>query len=184
MLINCVAYQDGKRLAEIQPQEIHRYLAMPNCFVWVALLDRDDGSLELMQAEFDLHPLAVEDAKHGHQRPKIEEYDDSAVRGPAPARAGERRLARRRGQRVRRPQLRADDPQPCRAGLRGRARTLRARAGTAEERLRLRALRTDRCGRRSLLPAARCHRNRAGRHRGPDLRRHFATGERRGALLR
>ena len=77
MLINCVAYQDGKRLAEIQPEEIHRYLAMPNCFVWVALLDRDDGSLEQMQAEFDLHPLAVEDAQHGHQRPKIEEYGDS-----------------------------------------------------------------------------------------------------------
>ena len=30
-----------------------------------------------MQAEFDLHPLAVEDAQHGHQRPKIEEYGDS-----------------------------------------------------------------------------------------------------------
>jgi magnesium transporter len=27
-----------------------------------------------MQEEFDLHPLAVEDARHGHQRPKIEEY--------------------------------------------------------------------------------------------------------------
>jgi magnesium transporter len=30
-----------------------------------------------MQEEFDLHPLAVEDARHGHQRPKIEEYGDS-----------------------------------------------------------------------------------------------------------
>jgi magnesium transporter len=30
-----------------------------------------------MQAEFDLHPLAVEDARHGHQRPKIEEYGES-----------------------------------------------------------------------------------------------------------
>jgi magnesium transporter len=29
-----------------------------------------------MQEEFDLHPLAVEDARHGHQRPKIEEYGD------------------------------------------------------------------------------------------------------------
>jgi len=29
-----------------------------------------------MQAEFNLHPLAVEDARHGHQRPKIEEYGD------------------------------------------------------------------------------------------------------------
>jgi magnesium transporter len=30
-----------------------------------------------MQDEFDLHELAVEDARHGHQRPKIEEYGDS-----------------------------------------------------------------------------------------------------------
>jgi magnesium transporter len=29
-----------------------------------------------MQEEFDLHPLAVEDASRGHQRPKIEEYGD------------------------------------------------------------------------------------------------------------
>jgi len=77
VLINCVAYQDGKRLAEIQPQEIHRYLAMPGCFVWVALLERDPQVLEQMQEEFDLHPLAVEDARQGHQRPKIHEYDDS-----------------------------------------------------------------------------------------------------------
>jgi magnesium transporter len=30
-----------------------------------------------MQAQFDFHPLAVEDARHGHQRPKVEEYGDS-----------------------------------------------------------------------------------------------------------
>ena len=77
MLINCVAYQDGKRLAEIQPSEIHRYLAMPGCFVWVALLERDPAVLEQMREEFDLHPLAVEDAQIGHQRPKIEDYGDS-----------------------------------------------------------------------------------------------------------
>ena len=77
MLINCVAYQDGKRLAEIQPEDIHRYLAMPGCFVWVALLERDRAVLEQMQAEFGLHPLAVEDAQNGHQRPKIEDYGDS-----------------------------------------------------------------------------------------------------------
>ena len=77
MLINCVAYQDGKRLAEVQPAEIHRYLAMPGCFVWVALLERDPATLEQMQAQFGLHPLAVEDAKNGHQRPKIEDYGDS-----------------------------------------------------------------------------------------------------------
>jgi magnesium transporter len=77
MLINCVAYQDGKRLAEIQPDEIRRYLAMPGCFVWVALLERDPAVLEQLRVQFGLHPLAVEDAHHGHQRPKIEDYGDS-----------------------------------------------------------------------------------------------------------
>lgn len=77
MLVNCVAYQNGEKLADIQPQEIHNYLARPECFVWVALVEPDNGTLELMQAEFDLHPLAVEDARHGHQRPKIEEYGAS-----------------------------------------------------------------------------------------------------------
>ena len=77
MLINCVAYQDGKRLAEIQPDEIRRYLAMPGVFVWVALLERDPAALEQMRQQFGLHPLAVEDARHGHQRPKIEDYGES-----------------------------------------------------------------------------------------------------------
>jgi len=52
-------------------------VGQPNCFVWVALRDPDPKALEDMQAEFDLHPLAVEDARHGHQRPKIEEYGGS-----------------------------------------------------------------------------------------------------------
>lgn len=77
MLISCVAYQDGKRLAEIEPADIHRYLAMAGCFVWVAVLERDPDVLAQMQDEFGLHPLAVEDAQHGHQRPKIEDYGDS-----------------------------------------------------------------------------------------------------------
>jgi magnesium transporter len=77
MLINCVAYQDGKRLAEISAREIHSYVSRPDCFVWVALRDASDAELAEMQEEFDLHPLAVEDARHGHQRPKVEEYGDS-----------------------------------------------------------------------------------------------------------
>jgi magnesium transporter len=77
MLVNCVAYQDGKRLAEITTREIHEYVSRPDCFVWVALRGATDAELIEMQKEFDLHELAVEDARHGHQRPKIEEYGDS-----------------------------------------------------------------------------------------------------------
>jgi magnesium transporter len=77
MLINCVAYQQGSKLADIPVAEISDYVERPDCFVWVALLDADDAELQLMQEEFGLHELAVEDARHGHQRPKIEEYGDS-----------------------------------------------------------------------------------------------------------
>jgi len=77
MLVNCAAYQDGRKLAELKPDEISEYLSRPDCFVWVALREPGPGELVMMQHEFDLHGLAVEDAHHGHQRPKIEEYGDS-----------------------------------------------------------------------------------------------------------
>src|SRR5918999_433358 len=77
MLVNCVAYQDGRKLADIDRHEISDYLARPGCFVWVALRDATEAELKEMQEEFGLHELAVEDARHGHQRPKIEEYGDS-----------------------------------------------------------------------------------------------------------
>src|SRR5262245_20947307 len=64
MLVNCVAYQDGKKLGEITKREIHEYLSRPNCFVWVALRDAGDEELREMQEEFGLHDLAVEDARH------------------------------------------------------------------------------------------------------------------------
>ena len=77
MLINCVAYQDGKKLADIATRDISDYVRRPECFVWVALSNPDPEELAEMQKEFGLHALAVEDAHHGHQRPKIEEYGDS-----------------------------------------------------------------------------------------------------------
>ena len=77
MLVNCVAYQDGKKLGEIERNEIHDYLARPGTFIWVAMRDASPAELAEMQDEFDLHELAVEDARHGHQRPKIEEYGNS-----------------------------------------------------------------------------------------------------------
>jgi len=77
MLISCVAYQNGKKVADIATHEIHRYVGQPDCLVWVALREADATALEEMRKEFGLHPLAVEDAQHGHQRPKIEEYGDS-----------------------------------------------------------------------------------------------------------
>ncbi len=77
MLINCVAYQNGIKLADLPIDDISDYLQRPECFIWVALFEADTAELEKMQEEFGLHDLVVEDAQHGHQRPKIEEYDES-----------------------------------------------------------------------------------------------------------
>ena len=77
MLINCVAYRDGKRLDDIPKADIHKYLREHGTFVWVALKDPAPDELDEMQREFGLHELAVEDARYGHGRPKLEEYGDS-----------------------------------------------------------------------------------------------------------
>ncbi|HTV02111.1 MAG TPA: magnesium/cobalt transporter CorA [Luteitalea sp.] len=77
MLINCVAYQNGTKLADISVEAISEYVVRPDCFVWVAMFEPDDAELAQMAEEFGLHELAVEDARKGHQRPKIEEYGSS-----------------------------------------------------------------------------------------------------------
>lgn len=77
MLVTCVAYQDGRKIAEIPVEDISEYVSRPECFVWVALKDPSPDELAQMQHEFGLHALAVEDARKGHQRPKLEEYGNT-----------------------------------------------------------------------------------------------------------
>jgi magnesium transporter len=77
VLINCAAYREGQRIADIPVSEIRTHLREPGGFVWVAIKDPEPEELSQLQEEFDLHPLAVEDARNGHQRPKIEEYGTS-----------------------------------------------------------------------------------------------------------
>lgn len=77
MLINCVVYREGAQLAEIPVSAISDHVGRDDCFVWVALRDATASELVQLQEEFTLHPLAVEDALHGHQRPKIEAYGNA-----------------------------------------------------------------------------------------------------------
>ena len=77
MLVNCVVYREGTKVADITVEQISDYLEQPGSFVWVALRDASDLELDVLQHEFHLHELAVEDARHGHQRPKIEEYGNT-----------------------------------------------------------------------------------------------------------
>ena len=78
MVVNCVAYDDqGRRLPDITLDQISDVLQRPDAFVWVGLHEPDEPLLDKLQEEFGLHDLAVEDAHHAHQRPKIEVYGDS-----------------------------------------------------------------------------------------------------------
>ncbi len=77
MLLNCAVYTDGRKVADIPVNDISDWLKDPNCFVWVAVKDPDESELACLKEEFGLHELAVEDARHGHQRPKIEEFGNS-----------------------------------------------------------------------------------------------------------
>ena len=77
MIVNCVAYEEGRRLCNIDRGEIGDYRSRSNCFVWVALHDPDAEELSTFQDIFELHELAVEDALVGEQRPKVEEYGDA-----------------------------------------------------------------------------------------------------------
>jgi magnesium transporter len=77
MLVNSVAYKDGKKIADVARDDIRNWRERDDCILWVAVRDPEPHELEQLEKEFDLHPLAVEDARHGHQRPKFEEYGDS-----------------------------------------------------------------------------------------------------------
>lgn len=78
MLINCVLYQDGRKVRDIPMDENTRWTGCgEEGFVWVALKDASAIELDIVQRQFGLHELAVEDARQGHQRPKVQEYGES-----------------------------------------------------------------------------------------------------------
>ncbi len=76
-IINCAAYSQGKRIADIRLQDVHTVLKEKNQFVWIGLHEPSEAMLDSVQSEFNLHELAVEDAHNAHQRPKVEQYADS-----------------------------------------------------------------------------------------------------------
>ena len=81
MIVDCAHYKQGKRQNE-EPLELGRAAQLAQAsgegeFVWIGLHQPEPGDLALLAEQFGLHELAVEDAERRHQRPKIEDYDDS-----------------------------------------------------------------------------------------------------------
>ena len=68
-------YRDGRLELEGFPvAEISDHLADAAVTIWLDLRDPDRDDLAVLSEEFGLHPLAVEDAVHEHQRPKLDRY--------------------------------------------------------------------------------------------------------------
>ena len=76
-IINCAAYTGGRRLADVELNNVHDILKEKDKFVWIGLYEPSEEILSKVQDEFNLHDLAIEDAHRAHQRPKIELYGDS-----------------------------------------------------------------------------------------------------------
>jgi magnesium transporter len=78
-VINCAAYAQGRRVADLPLCDVSEALQATDCFVWIGLYEPNAEILRQVQQEFGLHDLAVEDALSAHQRPKLEQYDGSAI---------------------------------------------------------------------------------------------------------
>ncbi|SHN09795.1 magnesium transporter CorA family protein [Actinacidiphila paucisporea] len=68
-------YRDGTLEREDFPvQDISDYVSDPHCTVWLDVCDPSSADFDMIAEEFGLHSLAVEDARHEHQRPKLDAY--------------------------------------------------------------------------------------------------------------
>lgn len=77
-VVDWAFYRDGKRQDGMTSYaEAVREAREGGGFVWIGLFEPTQRQLAGLAEEFDLHPLAVEDAVTTHQRPKLERYDDS-----------------------------------------------------------------------------------------------------------
>jgi magnesium transporter len=76
-VVACGVYAAGRRIADIAIEEAGHWSRQPGHVVWIGLYEPEDALLARVQAQFNLHPLAIEDAGKAHQRPKLEQYGDA-----------------------------------------------------------------------------------------------------------
>lgn len=78
-IVDCGVYVDGVRLpGKYTPNAaLEKVRSLDRGFVWVGLHEPDEHQMEAVAQPFGLHRLAVEDAVHAHNRPKLERYDDT-----------------------------------------------------------------------------------------------------------
>jgi magnesium transporter len=77
MIVDCAVYEDGRRReGSLSFQRAFEACREPEAFTWIGLYEPSEEEFDSIRREFDLHELAVEDAIHAHERPKLEQYGD------------------------------------------------------------------------------------------------------------
>ncbi|MGW5054189.1 magnesium and cobalt transport protein CorA [Actinokineospora sp. NPDC004072] len=78
-VVDCGVYVDGTRLPGrwTHTEAVAEVRARGEGFVWIGLHEPDERQIQGVAETFGLHELAVEDAVHAHQRPKLERYDEN-----------------------------------------------------------------------------------------------------------
>jgi magnesium transporter len=80
VIVDCAVYEGGKRReGELPMQRAGEAAARDGAFVWLGLVEPPQEEFDAIASEFGLHELAVEDAVRAHQRPKVEEYDQTLL---------------------------------------------------------------------------------------------------------
>src|SRR4051812_8699782 len=76
-IVDLAVYKNGERADDVSLDEAFETCRVPGTLVWIGLHEPTPDEFDSVRREFGLHELAVEDATKGHQRPKLEVYDDT-----------------------------------------------------------------------------------------------------------
>lgn len=86
-LVDNAVYVDGQRSADPGSlEETYELIRDRHGMAWIGLYRPDVSEIRSVAREFDLHPLAVEDAIAAHQRAKLERYGTTLFTVLRPAR--------------------------------------------------------------------------------------------------
>ena len=78
MIVDYAIYESGQRRSgEIPLDHLYEQCRERQVFAWLGMAEPTEHEFESVRREFELHELAVEDAIHAHQLPKLERYGNS-----------------------------------------------------------------------------------------------------------
>jgi len=76
-VVAAAVYHAGKKVSNINLEDGARWACTPGHFVWIGLEQPDAEQMTILQKQFNLHELAIEDSLEKHSRPKLETFGDA-----------------------------------------------------------------------------------------------------------